>query len=190
MQHLSPRMGVSMVRIRVSGHPGSGTSTLVSGLEARYGWTSLNGGDVFRQEAKRRGMSLGEFGELCKQELDVDRSLDNLLQESMTGADAAEIVESRLAGWWAYKLNLPCLRIWLEVSDEERARRVANREGLTPQEAHAANQQRAKVDGERFDLLYGLQPQDPEPYTHVVDATSLNATEILEQVVAALEEQS
>ena len=108
----------------------------------------------------------------------------------MTGVDAAEIVESRLAGWWAYKLNLPCLRIWLEVSDEERARRVANREGLTPQEAHAANQQRANVDGERFDLLYGLQPQDPEPYTHVIDATTLNATEILEQVVAALEEQS
>ncbi len=120
----------------------------------------------------------------------MDRSLDTLLQESMTGDGASEIVESRLAGWWAYKLSLPCLRIWLEVSDEERARRVANREGLTSEEAYEANQQRAKVDGERFDLLYGLQPQDPEPYTHVIDATNLNATEILEQVVAALGEQS
>lgn len=190
MQHLLPRMGVSMVHITVSGHPGSGTSTLVGGLEAHFGWTSLNGGDVFRQEAKRRGMSLSEFGELCKQELDVDRSLDTLLQESMTGEHASQIVESRLAGWWAYKLELSCLRIWLEVSDEERARRVATREGLSHAEALAANQQRAKVDGERFDLLYGLQPQDPEPYTHVIDATNLNATEILEQVVAALEGQS
>ena len=41
-------MGVSMVRITVSGHPCSGTSTLVSGLMDHYGWSSLNGGDVFR----------------------------------------------------------------------------------------------------------------------------------------------
>ena len=183
-------MGVTMVSVTVSGHPGSGTSTLVSGLEAHFGWNSLNGGDVFRQEAKRRGMSLGDFGELCKRELDVDRSLDTLLQESMTGEGSPEIVESRLSGWWAYKLNLPCLRIWLDVSDEERARRVASREGLTPEKAYEANRQRAMVDGERFDLLYGLQPQDPEPYTHVIDATNLNATEILERVVVALGEQS
>ena len=56
-----------MTRITVSGHPGSGTSTLVQGLIERFGWTALNGGDVFRNEAARRGMSLQEFGELCKQ---------------------------------------------------------------------------------------------------------------------------
>ena len=98
---------VSMVNVTVSGHPGSGTSTLVRGLMDRFGWTSLNGGDVFREEAKRRGMSLGDFGELCKNELDVDRSLDELLRQRMQGPDAANIVESRLAGWWAYRLELP-----------------------------------------------------------------------------------
>lgn len=179
---------VSMVKVTVSGHPGSGTSTLVTGLEARFGWTSLNGGDVFREEAKRRGMSLGAFGELCKQELDVDRSLDELLRQRMQGPDAATIVESRLAGWWAHRLELPCLRLWLDVSDEERARRVSQREGLDFEEALEANRARAAVDGERFMLLYGLAPEDPEPYTHVLDATSLNATQILDHVVALLEE--
>ena len=47
---------VNMVKVTVSGHPGSGTSTLVNGLMTRFGWTSLNGGDVFREEAKRRGI--------------------------------------------------------------------------------------------------------------------------------------
>ena len=179
---------VSMVNITVSGHPGSGTSTLVKGLVGRYGWTSLNGGDVFREEAKNRGMSLGDFGELCKKELDVDRSLDELLMDRMQGTDSAHIVESRLAGWWAYRLGLPCLRIWLDVDDEERARRVASRENMSFDEAFEANQARAAVDAERFALLYGISPQDPEPYTHVVKATSLNATEILEHVVGLLEE--
>ncbi|MCH1616653.1 MAG: AAA family ATPase [Candidatus Poseidonia sp.] len=176
-----------LVKLTVSGHPGSGTSTLVKGLMERYGWTSLNGGDVFRQEAKRREMSLGDFGELCKNELDVDRSLDDLLKQRMQGPDSADIVESRLAGWWAYRLGLPCLRIWLDVSDEERARRVAHREGISIDEARQANRDRAAIDGERFRMLYDLVPEDSEPYTHVLDATSLNASQILEHLVAMLE---
>ena len=176
-----------MVKLTVSGHPGSGTSTLVHGLMDRFGWSSLNGGDVFRSEAKRRGMSLAAFGELCQNELDVDRSLDELLKQRMQGDEAADIVESRLAGWWAYRLELPCLRIWLDVTDEERARRVASRESLSQAEALMANQQRAVVDGERFRILYDLAPEDPEPYTHIIDATSLNASQILEHVVGLLE---
>lgn len=182
-------MGVNMVRITVSGHPGSGTSTLVKGLMAHFDWRSLNGGDVFREEARRRGMTLSAFGELCKNELEVDRSLDSQLQACMLESGAAEIVESRLAGWWAYKLGLPCIRLWLEVNDEERARRVASREGMSYDEALEANTQRAAVDGERFALLYDLLPEQPEPYTHVLEASTLNATEILERVVAVLEAQ-
>jgi len=178
---------VNMVRLTVSGHPGSGTSTLVHGLMERFGWDSLNGGDVFREEAKRRDMSLAAFGELCKNELDVDRSLDALLKERMQGENSADIVESRLAGWWAHQLNLPCLRLWLDVNDEERARRVAHREGLTLEAASEANARRSEVDGARFRALYGLVPDDPEPYTHVVDASTLNASQILEHVVALLE---
>ena len=177
----------ALVKLTVSGHPGSGTSTLVKALMDRYGWTSLNGGDVFREEAKRRGMSLGAFGELCKNELEVDRSLDELLKQRMQGPNSADIVESRLAGWWAHRLDLPCLRVWLDVSNEERARRVAHREGLSEEDALEANQRRAEVDGERFHTLYDLAPEDPEPYTHVIEATSLNASQILEHVVALLE---
>ena len=105
----------------------------------------------------------------------------------MQGDEAADIVESRLAGWWAYRLELPCLRIWLDVTDEERARRVASRESLSQAEALMANQQRAVVDGERFRVLYDLAPEDPVPYTHIIDATSLNASQILEHVVGLLE---
>ena len=134
-----------MVRITVSGHPGSGTSTLVKGLMAHYGWTSLNGGDVFRQEAARRGMTLSAFGELCKSDLNVDRDLDQLLQRQMQ-EETSDIVESRLAGWWAYRLEIQCVRLWLEVDAEERANRVVGREGGSLEEALQANEQRSAVD--------------------------------------------
>ena len=40
----------------MSGKPGSGTSTLVDLLAKEMGWDSVNGGDIFRQEAKRMNL--------------------------------------------------------------------------------------------------------------------------------------
>jgi cytidylate kinase len=179
-----------MLKVTVSGHPGSGTSTLVSLLCETKGWSSLNGGELFRQEAKRRNMSLSDFGQLCKEDLEVDRQLDALLKEEMmrTDEDAPSVIESRLSGWWAYKLGLSAPRIWLEVDDIERAKRVQAREGGDLNSIIEANQQRSKVDEHRFDELYGLLPQQTEPYTHIINASDLNPQEVLASVLDILEE--
>ena len=179
-----------MLQVTISGHPGSGTSTLVSLLCEAKGWSSLNGGELFRQEAKRRNMSLADFGQLCKEDLEVDRQLDALLKEQMmrTDAEAPSIVESRLSGWWAYKLGLSAPRIWLEVDDVERAKRVQAREGGELNSIIEANEQRSKIDEQRFDELYGLLPQQKEPYTHIINASDLNPQEVLASVLDILEE--
>lgn len=175
-----------MPRITVSGHPGSGTSTLVKGLVEHFGWTSLNGGDVFRNEAARRDMTLQKFGELCKDDLEVDRELDKLLQEKML-EDSADIVESRLAGWWAYRLEIPCVRLWLEVDENERAKRVSSREGNSIERSLADNKKRSAIDAERFMELYQLLPEQREPYTSLLDATNLGSEEVLAATITILE---
>ena len=179
-----------MLKVTISGHPGSGTSTLVSLLCETKGWSSLNGGELFRQEAKRRNMSLSDFGQLCKEDLEVDRQLDALLKEEMmrTDEDAPSVIESRLSGWWAYKLGLSTPRIWLEVDDIERAKRVQAREGGDLNFIIEENKQRSKVDEQRFDELYGLLPQQTEPYTHIINASDLNPQEVLASVLDILEE--
>ncbi len=179
-----------MVRVTVSGHPGSGTSTLVTALAERYGWSTLNGGQIFREEAARRGLDLGAFGRLCAEDPSVDRELDALLQERMQADGGPDVVESRMAGWWSYRLGLGGLRVWLDVDEHERARRVVMREGGDLESALKANQERRAVDGARFEELYGLQPEDAEPYSHVLDATRLDAAEVLAAVVAMIEEDA
>jgi len=184
-------MGVrTVVRITISGHPGSGTSTLVNLLSENKKWISLNGGELFRQEAKRRNMSLADFGQLCKNDLNVDRELDALLKEQMLRSDdeAPSIVESRLAGWWAYQLGLDIPRIWLDVDEEERAHRVQSREGGKIEEILEASKKRASVDAHRFLELYQLLPEQEEPYTHRIDATSLNPQEVLALVLDIVED--
>jgi len=177
-----------MVKITVSGHPGSGTSTLVNKLVQSNSWTSLNGGDVFRSEAKNRGMSLADFGELCKSDLQVDKELDNLLKEKMSGDNSIDIVESRLAGWWAYLLDIDCVRLWIDVSDEERAQRVVAREGGTVSQALEANAKRSAIDAARFSELYNILPQDREAYTHVLDAGEMSIDEVFSAVTIILED--
>ena len=178
-----------MVRISYSSHPGSGTTTLVKLLSENKGWNSLNGGELFRQEAKRRNMTLADFGELCKNDLDVDRELDALLKQEMLRNDeqAPAIVESRLAGWWAYQLELEIPRIWLDVDELERAKRVQDREGGSIESILKESEKRASVDAQRFLELYNLLPEQPEPYSHRIEATSLNPQEVLARVLEIVE---
>jgi cytidylate kinase len=134
-------------------------------------------------------MSLSDFGELCKSDLNVDRELDLLLQQQMK-AGTSEIVESRLAGWWAYRLEIPCIRLWLDVDEKERAKRVTHREGGSIEEALQANSDRSAVDAERFMELYQILPEQREPYTTVLDATNLGSEEVLAAVISILEDKS
>ena len=126
----------------------------------RFGWDSLNGGDVFREEAKRRDMSLAAFGELCKNELDVDRSLDALLKERMQGSDPANVVNLGLAGWWAYRLHsvfgcgsTSTTRSVLGVL------RIARGWRLKPRPRRTAFVRPSTVHG--FGALYDLTPEGP-----------------------------
>jgi CMP/dCMP kinase len=179
--------GERMVRITISGHPGSGTSTLVASICETKGWSSLNGGEIFRQEAKNRGMLLTDFGELCKSDFSVDRSLDEILKSKMTENDGPEVIESRLSGWWAHLLELDCIRLWLDVSEDVRAQRVIAREGISYDEAILANRERSTVDLARYQEMYGLNPEDSTPYTHVIDASGLDREEVLSSALKFLE---
>ena len=178
-----------MVRITVSGLPGSGTSTLVQGICQVKGWSALNGGDVFREEAANRGLSVADFSQLCKSNPTVDRELDHRLVEAMEDPNGPEIVESRLAGWWAYRNDIDCLRIWVEVDLNERLDRVAMREGddLRRREESLL---REEADRQRYTELYDIDILSMEPYDLVIDGTKPSATDVLQVVLAAMGDSS
>ncbi len=180
--------GEILVEITISGHPGSGTSTLVSLICEAKGWSSLNGGEIFRQEAKNRGMKLSEFEAVCANDSTVDRSLDDVLKSRMLELEGPHVIESRLCGWWAHLLELDCIRLWLTVSESVRAQRVVYREGLTLEQAISENKSRTDVDLARFEEMYGLNPEDRTPYTHVIDGSGLTKEEVLALALEILEE--
>ena len=175
-----------LLRVTISGPPGSGTSTLVSRIASSRGWSSLNGGDVFREEARTRGISVEQLSSEAKEDLDVDRSLDSLLQERMSSPDSPEIVESRLSGWWAHRNNLNCLKVWVNVSEIERARRIQKREGGDLDMCLQKSQRRQNDDMERYSILYDIDLDDMSPYNLVIDADEKDELEVFQAVDSVL----
>ena len=104
----------------------------------------------------------------------------------MSDPEGPEVVESRLCGWWAHELGLQCLRVWVSVSDEERARRIQTREGGDYQTCLELSKQRQNDDMERYRVLYGIDLDNMSPYTLVVDADELDADEVFGVVSTAL----
>jgi len=163
--------------ITVSGEIGAGKSTvgrtLARSLELRY----LSTGEIYRDEAKRRGVSLVELGRLAAQDLTIDRMLDAKQVEAARGGDI--LVDSRLSGW----LIDGDLRIWLRAPLEVRAARVAAREH-TDRET-AASDVRAREAGEhrRFLDTYHLDLSDLTRYHVIVDTAKWPANEIVAALV-------
>ena len=147
----------------------------------------MNGGDVFREEARSRGLSVEELSSEAKEDPGVDRHLDDLLQKRMSSPESPEIVESRLSGWWAHKNDIDCLRVWVSVSEKERARRIQKREGGEFEDCLQRSQKRQEDDMERYSSLYGIDLDDMSPYHLVIDADRKDEFQVFYEVDAILE---
>ena len=180
--------GDVLAKVTVSGHPGSGTTTLVSILENKYNWSSINGGAIFRNAAKRNNMSLVDFAELCLIDDKVDKELDEELIEIIEDTNGPEIIESRLAGHWAKKKDVACKSIWLKVDEKIRAERVLKREGGELNHVLFSIRERAEKDDLRFKKYYDISLNDMTPYSLVIDCNIKTPDEIAKIVIEHLKE--
>src|SRR5262245_2422797 len=98
--------------ITISGVPGSGKTTVARQLAGQLGWPHFYAGDLYRQEAKARGLSLDAFNALCEQDHSVDRALDAAMAARAKQGNV--VLEGRLAGYLASDNHLDALKVWLD----------------------------------------------------------------------------
>jgi CMP/dCMP kinase len=168
--------------ITISGLPGSGTTTVSRLVASALHLDRVPGGEVFRQLAAESGMSLAEFGEHAQDHPEIDHELDDRLEAR--AREGGCVIESRLAGWLADRADLLAVRVWIDCDEMVRAVRVAERDGISPEQSRRDNAERAALERARYLAAYDIDLDDRTPYDLLLDSTSESAGTLADKVIA------
>jgi cytidylate kinase len=163
--------------VTVSGEIGAGNSTVARALGRALGLRYLSAGEVFREEARKRGISLAALGRLAEQDHAIDRALDTLQVEAAGTGNI--LIDSRLSG----RLIEGDFRIWLRAPLSVRASRVAARDGVPLAQAQADVQAREESERRRYREIYQIDLSDLTRYHVVVDTSMWNAEEVMDALL-------
>ena len=113
-----------------------------------------------------------------------DPSLDKQLDEKIvTEAAKGNCVVMTWLGPWMVKGS--DLRVWLEASEEERARRVSERDRMGLAEALEHVRKRDANNRKRYKKFYGINIDDRSIFDLVVNTGRFNPDQSSEIIVAA-----
>jgi cytidylate kinase len=173
--------------ITISGLPGSGTTTTARLVRKDLDLEHVTAGMIFRNLAVERNMTLQEFSEYAEEHPEVDWELDRRMVNR--GKEGDVILEGRLTAWMAEREGLEALKVWLTAPEEIRAERVAQREGITKDQALEANRDREESERTRYQDIYDIDLTDRSVYDLEVNTHKNDPDEVAERVVEAAEER-
>lgn len=174
--------------ITISGLPGSGKTTVAEILKGQLGICYISTGHIFREKAKKANMSLSRFSCLAEQNPEIDREIDAAQKDILLQDNV--ILEGRLAGWIAYRNNLPALKVWLECDPETRIKRIVNREGETLEKKRDETCKREKSEKDRYQQMYDIDLANTEIYDLVITTANKKPQEIARIIMDALGHQN
>jgi cytidylate kinase len=166
--------------LTVSGPPGSGKSTVAEGIAVRLNLEYISGGNIFREIAEERGISVGELNRIAEGDDSIDRELDENIKQIAEKEDNA-VIESRLAGWMAGEnANI---RIWLDAPIDIRANRIANREEKEVDQILKETIERETSENHRYEEYHGIDFSDLSIYDLVIDTSKEDANGVIDKVI-------
>lgn len=170
--------------ITIAGTLGSGKSSTAKAIAAALGFRHFSSGDLFRQMARERGVSVEAINLTAETQQEIDYAVDQLLQK-MYAEETGIVIDSRMAWHWMPE----SFKVFLELDPAHAAQRIFNHmqtEGRLSEDARDVDAVRESIDRrfaseqKRYFTLYKVNPTDPHNFdilinTHKNDLTIVTA---------------
>jgi len=179
--------------IIISGMAAVGKSTLARRIAKKFGLKYVCGGDILKEIAREDGYNPTdegwweteegmEFLRRRQRNPAYDRKLDAKLIEIAKKGDCV------LTSWslpWIYKGK--AIKIWLDASEETRAKRLANRDKIDLSTAFRIIKQRDVENIKLYKKIYGFElGKDLSVFDLVIKTDGKNADEVEKEVTKFL----
>jgi len=169
--------------ISINGNMGSGKTTLAKKLSERLGWNYYSMGELRREAARKRGITLAEYNKLGESDISTDLEVDKFQQELGEKNDNF-VIDGRTS--WYFIHN--SLKIFLDVDEKVGAQRVwHNIQNSTirneDKNLYSLNdvlisiRKRKKSDIFRYKKYFNIKVYNIKNYDLVIDTSKLKKNE-------------
>ncbi|MDR1787840.1 MAG: cytidylate kinase family protein [Treponema sp.] len=164
----------------ISGKSGCGNTTVSRLLAETLGLRFIN--FTFRNLASEKDISLKEVLALAASDDYWDKEVDSR-QVALAREKGGCVLGSRLAIWMLPEADL---KVYLEASDETRARRILHREGGSLDEIAAFTSHRDRQDHERYLRIYHIDNDDLSQAGLIINVDTARPREIVAVIIEEL----
>lgn len=172
--------------ICIAGLTACGKSTAARRLAGHFNLTYVSGGEALKALAQKLGYKAKDRGWWESREgmqfLDKrahDPQFDKQIDEELLKLAAKGNVV--LDSWTMPWLSKTGFKIWLEVSKEERAKRLTHRDSITLDKAKQIIKEKDGRTRKIYESLYGFKlGEDYSPFDLILDSELLSADEVFD----------
>ncbi len=177
-------MAAKNLVITVSGPHGTGKSTYARALAEAFGLRYVSAGQLFRDLAKERGVSLDDFSRMAAKDPAIDRIIDE--RTKAEGEKGNVVIDAQLGAWMVR--HIADVKVLILAPDEVRFARIAARDSISISEARKLTLNREEIQRLRYKAYYGIDVSDNSIYDVKVDTSPYSIEEAKTIVIKKVKE--
>ena len=179
-----------VMKITISGVVGSGKSTVAKAISNKLDLDYFYVGQIMRDMAIERGVSLDGLTIIAKKDKSVDYELDER-QREFNSNNGSFVMDSRLG----FHFIPDSFKIYLKVDINEAAKRIYNasrdnQKYSSEEECLEKSKQRIESEKIRYKQCYDIDFGKEDVFDLVIDTTSISIEEVIRIILESIPNKS